>query len=127
MYTAETSRVYIDSEALKNQINEKGISYKMIQKKAGRGDGYVSRIIKRGWTNTPFCEWLQDQLDIPMETFVKALMKPESENEVKPKTEIRISYKKLYEVMYEATYKATYKAVCDAIKDCTSKESKEEE
>lgn len=122
MYTAETSRVYIDSEALKNQINEKGISYKMIQKKAGRGDGYMSRVIKRGWTSTPFCEWIQDQLGIPMETFVKALMKSESETKAKSQTAVEISYKKLYDVMY----KATYKAVCDAIKDCEPKELKEE-
>jgi hypothetical protein len=117
MYLLDESKVEIDSESLQKQISDKKITHASIQRKLCRSNGYMNSILKRGWATRQFCAWVEKELDIPMQTFVKSLQpkkEPEPEPVKKPNTTVSVSYKKLYQIIYEATYKA----MCDALNGC---------
>ena len=127
MYILEQSKVEIDSSSLQKQISDKNITHASIQRKLCRSNGYMNSILKRGWTTRQFCAWVEKELDIPMNTFVKSLQpkkepEPEPEPVKKPNTTVQVSYKKLYQIIYEATYKA----MCDALNGCGPDKSTEE-
>ena len=116
--------VNINSEALRRELQKRGLNHIEIAVEMGRGKNYLTDAFRRKRLHTATVIMLKQLYNIPSEVYVIDDEKPVEQEKECPAPEIAKMFKELTEhstlaenILYKVVYQAVYKGVSKALRD----------